>query len=356
MATNAGSHAAPPESDSARPGMVWIPGNTFRMGSERFYPEERPVREVCVDGFWIDCHPVTNAQFARFVAATGYVTVAEQRPHPALYPGAPPENLVPGSMVFVPTAGPVDLANMARWWAWTPGASWRCPRGPGSAIEGGASHPVVHVALADIEAYCAWAATDLPTEAEWEFAARGGLDGAIFAWGDEERRDRRIMANTWQGHFPWQNAEEDGHLYTSPVGSFPANGYGLLDMAGNVWEWTKDWYAVPSPAALAKSCCTAGSAREASVNPHQAHFRIPRKVVKGGSHLCAPSYCFRYRPAARQPQDIDTGMSHIGFRTVVRPATDPRWREAADVDQTERQAGTYEEARDESGNTRRLRR
>jgi sulfatase modifying factor 1 len=303
--------------------MVWIPGGTFRMGSVASYPEERPVREVRVSGFWIDRHPVTNEQFSRFVAATRYVTVAERPPDPALYPGAPQENLVAGSMVFVPTTGPVDLRDSTQWWAWTPGADWRHPRGPESSLDGLADHPVVHIALADAEAYCAWAGTALPTEAEWEYAARGGLDGAIFTWGNEERPDGRLMANTWQGHFPWQNTKEDGYVSTSPVGSFPANGYGLLDMAGNVWEWTADWYSATRPAEPRSACCVPanprGGEREASINPHHSHFRIPRKVVKGGSHLCAPSYCFRYRPAARQPQDIDTGMSHIGFRTVVRP-------------------------------------
>lgn len=322
MPTNAGRHAAPPGSAPPRPGMVWIPGGTFRMGSDDFYPEERPVREVRVDGFWIDRHPVTNRQFARFVAAAEYVTGAQRAPDAALYPGAPPENLVPGSMVFFQTAGPVDLVNSAQWWAWTPGADWRHPRGPWSSIEDLWQHPVVHVALEDVLAYCAWAETELPTEAEWEFAARGGLDGAIFAWGNEERPDGQLMANTWQGHFPWQNTREDGFVYTSPVGSFPANGYGLLDVTGNVWEWTADWFTVrPSPV-VPQGCCMPAeprAVREASVNPQHAQFRIPRKVVKGGSHLCAPNYCFRYRPAARQPQDVETGMSHLGFRCVARP-------------------------------------
>ena len=321
VTTNAGSAAASPGIASPRPGMVWIPGGAFRMGSEDFYPEERPVREVRVDGFWIDRHPVTNRQFARFVAATGYVTVAEQPLDPALYPGAPAEDLVAGSMVFTPTSGPVDLRNAANWWAWTPGADWRHPRGPGSSLDGLAEHPVVQVALADVEAYCAWIGAALPTEVEWERAARGGLDGAIFAWGNEERPDGQFMANTWQGHFPWYNTEEDGFAYTSPVGSFPGNGYGLLDVAGNVWEWTADWYTAPRTEA-GRACCTPeherGAERERSVTPQHAQFRIPRKVVKGGSHLCAPSYCFRYRPAARQPQDIGTGMSHLGFRCVVR--------------------------------------
>jgi formylglycine-generating enzyme required for sulfatase activity len=303
--------------------MVWIPGGVFRMGSEAFYPEERPVREVRVDGFWIDRHPVTNRQFSRFVAATGHVTIAQQPPDPALYPGAPPENLVAGSMVFTPTAGPVDLRDNRQWWAWTPGADWRHPRGTASSIDGLENHPVVHVALADVEAYCAWSGMEMPTEAEWEFAARGGLDRAVFTWGNEERPGGQPMANTWQGHFPWQNTLEDGFVYTSSVGTYPANGYGLLDMAGNVWEWTADWYTVANPAKPETGCCMAANSRDelraASVNPHHAQSRIPRKVVKGGSHLCAPSYCFRYRPAARQPQDIDTGMSHLGFRCVLRP-------------------------------------
>ena len=221
MATNAGSHAAPLRSTTPRPGMVWIPGGIFRMGSDRFYSEERPVREVRVDGFWIDRHPVTNEQFARFVAATGYATLAERAPDPALYPGAPPENLVAGSMVFTMMSGPVDLSNYANWWAWTPGANWRHPRGPESSIDGLSDHPVVHVALEDVESFAGWAGTALPTEAEWEFAARGGLEGAIFPWGDEERPDGQFIANTWQGHFPWQNTEEDGFTYTSPIGSVP---------------------------------------------------------------------------------------------------------------------------------------
>jgi formylglycine-generating enzyme required for sulfatase activity len=303
--------------------MVWIPGGAFRMGSDQFYPEERPVREVEVAGFWIDRHPVTNQQFARFVAATKYVTVAERAPDPALYPGAPPENLVAGSMVFVPTVGPIELNNAAQWWVWTPGADWRQPQGPQSSINDLEHHPVVHVALEDVEAYCAWAGAALPTEAEWEYAARGGRDQAIFTWGDDERPQGRFMANTWQGYFPWRNTKEDGYVYTSPVGTYPANGYGLVDMAGNVWEWTSDWFTVGPRTEPAPSCCMAprreDDAREASVNPAMARFGIPRKVVKGGSHLCAPSYCFRYRPAARQPQDIDTGMSHLGFRCAIHP-------------------------------------
>jgi len=305
------------------PGMVWVPGGIFRMGSEQFYPEERPVHEVTVDGFWMDRYEVTNDQFARFVDETAYVTLAERAPKPEDFPGAPPENLVPGSMVFQKRAGPVDLRNYANWWAWVPGADWRHPKGPASAIDGLGQHPVVHVAYEDVEAYARWAGKDLATEAEWEFAARGGLDEATFTWGNEEFPDGKAMANFWQGEFPWQNLLTDHYEGTSPVGSFPPNDYGLYDMAGNVWEWTSDWYEPRGANPAIKSCCM-GSVNPRvvslakSYDPHQLQFRIPRRVVKGGSHLCAVNYCFRYRPAARQPQMIDTSMAHIGFRCIVR--------------------------------------
>jgi formylglycine-generating enzyme required for sulfatase activity len=307
----------------ALPDMVWIPGGTFRMGSANFYPEERPVREVTVDGFWMDRYAVTNDQFSRFVAQTGYVTVAERAPRPEDFPGAPLENLVPGSMVFQKRTGPVDLRNYANWWAWVPGASWRHPAGPRSSLDGRGRHPVVHVALEDIEAYARWAEQDLPTEAEWEFAARGGLDGATFTWGNDEFPGGKAMVNSWQGEFPWQNLLTDGHEGISPVGSFPPNGYGLYDMAGNVWEWTSDWYEPRGSNPMVKSCCLSSvnpriTSPEKSYDHRQPQFPIPRKVVKGGSHLCAPNYCFRYRPAARQPQMIDTGMGHMGFRCVTR--------------------------------------
>jgi sulfatase modifying factor 1 len=322
MTTTAGTGISPGPPPPAQ-NMAWISGGAFKMGSDRFYVEERPVHQVSVDGFWIDRTPVTNAEFARFVDATGYVTVAERRPDPALYPGAPPENLVPGSMVFTRTSGPVDLRNYANWWAWTPRANWRHPRGPGSRIKKLDRHPVVQVAYEDAEAYCAWAGKALPTEAEWEYAARGGLEQADFTWGDEELPGGRPMANSWQGRFPFENTLVDGYEYTSPVGTFPPNGYGLFDMAGNVWEWTADWYQARLPADSGKACCTPqnprGGREEDSYDPGLPQFRIPRKVVKGGSHLCAPSYCFRYRPAARQPQMIDSGMSHLGFRCIVRP-------------------------------------
>jgi len=305
--------------------MVWIPGGTFRMGSEDCYAEERPVHEVTIDGFWIDRYEVTNEQFARFVEATGYVTVAERPLNAADYPGAPVENLVPGSMVFWKRSGPVDLSNYVNWWRWTPGASWRHPIGPDSTIQGIEQHPVVHVAYEDAENYALWAGKELASESEWEFAARGGLDGKKFTWGDEEFPDGKAMVNSWQGEFPWQNLLTDGYEGTSPVGSFPPNGYGLYDMTGNVWEWTSDWYVPRHADELVKSCCGPSTnpritSPDKSYDPTQPQFRLARKVVKGGSHLCAPNYCLRYRPAARQPQMIDTGMSHIGIRCITRMA------------------------------------
>jgi formylglycine-generating enzyme required for sulfatase activity len=295
------------------------------MGSEDFYPEERPSRRVFVDGFWMDPDPVTAAEFRRFVRETKYVTVAERPLDPADYPDADPELLVPGSAVFQPTSGPVDLDDNRRWWAYVPGASWKRPAGPGSTINGRDHHPVVHIAYEDAATYAAWAGKELPTEAEWELAARGGLEGAVFAWGDDDFPEGRPMANTWQGQFPWQNLRLDGFAGTSPVGSFPPNGYGLRDITGNVWEWTSDWYsATPHADEGGHVCCTLRYPRnvdeEASYgDPAEPGAGIPRKVVKGGSHLCAPNYCLRYRPAARQPQMVESSMSHLGFRCIVRP-------------------------------------
>lgn len=305
------------------PDLIWIPGGTFRMGSNDYYPEERPVHEVDVDAFWMDRYAVTNEQFARFVAATGYVTLAERPLNAADYPGAPPENLVPGSLMFRKASGPVDLRDYTNWWTWTPGACWRHPLGRHSSLAGLDRHPVVHVAYEDAESYARWAGKELPSEAEWEYAARGGLEGARFAWGDEERPDGRAMTNSWQGEFPWQNLVTDGYEGTSPVGSFPPNDYGLYDMTGNTWEWTSDWYVARHANAAVKACCGPSTnpritSPEGSYDPAQPQFRIPRRVVKGGSYLCAPNYCLRYRPAARQPQMIDTSMSHIGFRCIVR--------------------------------------
>jgi formylglycine-generating enzyme len=300
--------------------MAWVPGGTFAMGSEDFYPEERPVHRVAVDGFWIDRHPVTVGEFRRFVKDTGYVTVAERPLDPADYPGADPALLTPGSLVFHPSRGPVDLDDYRHWWRYVPGACWHRPEGPGSDTYTRGRHPVVHVTYEDAAAYAEWAGRALPTEAEWEFAARGGLEDATFAWGDDAAPDGRPMANAWQGEFPWQNLRHDGYDGTSPVGSFPANGYGLYDVTGNVWEWTSDFYAPGHPD---KPCCVPRNPRvtfpDESYNRGQPDEHIPRRVIKGGSHLCAPNYCLRYRPAARQGQAVDTSTGHIGFRCVVRP-------------------------------------
>lgn len=302
------------------PGMAWVPAGEYRMGSDHHYQEEAPAHPVKVDGFWMDVAPVTNAQFRAFVEATGHITFCELPPNSADYPGADPAMLMPASVVFVPPRSRVDLRNHYQWWQFIAGANWRHPQGPDSSIDGRDDHPVVHVAYADAEAYARWAGKELPTEAEFEWAARGGVEGE-YAWGDELTPGGRHLANTWQGEFPWQNLAEDGHVGTSPVGAYPANAYGLHDLIGNVWEWTCDWYRARHPAAAAKACCIPGNPRGAtrdeSFDPAQP-IRIPRKVMKGGSHLCAPNYCRRYRPAARMAQPVDTSTSHLGFRCVVR--------------------------------------
>jgi formylglycine-generating enzyme required for sulfatase activity len=298
--------------------MVELAGGTFRMGSDRFYPEETPVREVSVDGFWIDRHPVTVAEFRRFVKETGHVTWAEQAPDPDEYPDADPELLVPGSLVFRKSQGPVDLRDVHNWWEWKPGADWRHPEGPGSTVGGRELHPVTHVAYSDAAAYSAWAGKTLPTEAEWEYAARGGLEGATFTWGEEFAPRGRMMANTWQGEFPWQNLLLDGFEGTSPVERYPPNGYGLFDMAGNVWEWTDDFFTLPEAGGDAPGCCAPENPRVSMAPDPPAGERFARRVIKGGSHLCAPNYCLRYRPAARQSEAVDTSTCHIGFRCIVR--------------------------------------
>jgi formylglycine-generating enzyme required for sulfatase activity len=303
--------------------MVWIEGGSFLMGSEEFYAEERPVHEVAVDGFWIDEHQVTVAEWRRFIKATGYVTMAERPLDADDYPDADSALLVPGSLVFHRTRGPVPLDNYMNWWSYVPGADWRHPEGPNSSLDGRDRHPITHVAWEDVSAYAVWAGKALPTEAEWEFAARGGLEGKVFTWGDEFAPRGRMMANTWQGEFPWENQLLDKFERTSPVGTFPPNGYGLYDMAGNVWEWTSDFYS-PQHDEPQHACC--GPATNPRVTSPDMSYEtgrpgenIPRRVVKGGSHLCAPNYCLRYRPAARQAQAVETSTGHIGFRCVVRP-------------------------------------
>ena len=298
--------------------LVELPGGSFRMGSTSFYPEEAPIHTAAVGAFAIERHPVTNAQFAAFVADTGYITVAERPLDPALYPGVAPEDLLPGALIFTGTPGPVDLSNWRQWWDWAPGANWRAPYGPGSDIAGKDDHPVVQVAYPDAGAYAAWAGRRLPTEAEFEYAAGAGATTA-YAWGDEPGVDGKLMANTWQGRFPYGNDGAQGWIGTSPVGTFPPNGFGLVDMIGNVWEWTTTKYSERGHAprdggaddssldASAKSCCPTSAEPDPSLI----------QALKGGSHLCAPEYCHRYRPAARSPQSQDTSTTHIGFRCVV---------------------------------------
>lgn len=309
-------HAAPAD-PAPHATMEWVPGGIFTMGSDAHYPEEAPAHRVRVNGFWMDRHTVTNQEFELFVLATGYVTLAERPANPDDYPGALPELLQPSSTVFSRPLGPVDMRNHYNWWTYVRGADWRHPGGPRTSIAKLAHHPVVHVALEDVEAYAAWIGKSLPTEAEWEFAARGGLDRAEYVWGEEMTPDGRYMANTWQGEFPYLNSGDDGYEGTAPVESFPPNGYGLHDMAGNVWQWTSDWYGEHSNAQVAAN--PAGGTREGSFDMRQPGVRIPRKVTKGGSHLCAPNYCRRYRPAARMAQPVDTSISHLGFRLIVRP-------------------------------------
>ncbi|WP_374030213.1 formylglycine-generating enzyme family protein [Bdellovibrio bacteriovorus] len=301
--------------------MTWIPGGTFLMGSNDHYPEEAPVHRVIVDGFWMDTSPVTNAEFKKFVDETGYVTFCEKAPEASQYPGARPEMLEAASVVFVKPSQKVDLRNPHLWWSFVFGANWKQPQGPGSTIQNRMDHPVVHIAFEDAQAYAKWAGKKLPTEAEWEYAARGGHESLEYAWGSELEPGGEHRANIWQGEFPWQNLTKDGYEGTSPVQSYLPNDYGLYDMIGNVWEWTVDWYAPRHPEEKQKACCIPknprGPAQEGSYDP-RSHVKIPRKVMKGGSHLCAPNYCRRYRPSARMAQPIDTSTSHLGFRCVVR--------------------------------------
>ncbi len=317
-----GGASGQPSTQSPSENMVWVPGGNFLMGSDNHYPEEAPVHQVSIQGFWMDRFAVTNEDFRRFVEATGHITSAERAPKAEDYPGAKPELIVPASVVFQKPPNRVSLSDCYNWWTYIPGADWRHPKGPESSLRERAKHPVVHVAYEDVEAYTRWAGKELPSEAEWEFAARGGLDGAEYVWGAEFTPDGKMMANTWQGEFPWENLRTDGFERTAPVGSFSPNGYGLYNMAGNVWEWTTDWYQEHSK--IEQACCASfnprGGEREKSHDPRTPEIKIPRKVMKGGSFLCAPNYCRRYRPAARMAQPIDTSTCHLGFRCIVRPA------------------------------------
>ncbi len=311
---------SPPAPSTDRNGMRRLDAGVFTMGSDRFYPEEAPARRVRVDPFWIDETPVTNAQFSAFVEATGHVTFAEVPPRPEDYPGLLPHLAQAGSLVFQPTPGAVALDSLA-WWDFRVGADWRRPLGPGSDLAGLDNHPVVHIAYDDAKAYAKWAGKTLPTEAQWEFAARGGLEGADFAWGDDLAPAGAVLANYWRGPFPHARQTIDGWERTSPVGAFPANGHGLHDMIGNVWEWTRDWFSAPAAHRKVRGdCCIPtnprGATKHDSIERRDGLGRTPRKVLKGGSHLCAESYCQRYRPAARYAQPIDTTASHVGFRCV----------------------------------------
>ncbi|KZS51245.1 formylglycine-generating enzyme required for sulfatase activity [Rhizobium sp. BK077] len=301
--------------------LVWIEGRTFMMGSDHHYPEEAPAHPVKVDGFWIERTPVTNRKFMEFAKVTGYVTVAETIPDPNDYPGARPEMLRAGSLVFT-MPKEVSGPDISQWWTFKFGANWRRPLGGLSDLRGKLDHPVVHVAYPDAKAYAEWAGMDLPTEAEWELAGRGGLDDAEYAWGDELTPAGKPMANIWQGTFPTHSTKPKGCERTTPVGAFPPNGYGLHDMIGNVWEWTSDFWSTRHPEPAKHSCCIPTNPRggdiEASFDPRQPQIRIARRVLKGGSHLCAPNYCRRYRPAARHAEPEDTSTSHVGFRCVKR--------------------------------------
>jgi formylglycine-generating enzyme len=319
--------ALPPPHGERPAGMVWIPGGEFTMGtdSEMGWRDEKPTHRVAVSGFWMDKTEVTNAQFAEFVEATGYVTTAEKPPNleeimKQQPPGTPPpkkENLVPGSLVFYKTAGPVkNFSDVSQWWRWTPGACWKNPEGPGSDLKSRENHPVVHVSWDDTVAYCKWAGKRLPTEAEWEFAARGGLDGKLNVWGDEPYSEEKPQGNMWQGAFPWKNTAIDRYERTAPVKNFKPNGYGLYDMAGNVWEWCADRYRADLYAKRAGQAIVVNpTGPETAFDPRNP--RVDSHAQRGGSFLCCDSFCSRYRPSGRHGCSPDTGMSHVGFRCVM---------------------------------------
>ncbi|HWC15483.1 MAG TPA: formylglycine-generating enzyme family protein [Terriglobales bacterium] len=308
-------------------GMVWIPGGEFSMGAKdapdmndvgmNATRDSRPIHRVYVDGFWMDRTDVTNEQFAKFVRATGYVTVAERKPLKEDFPAAPPENLVAGSVVFSPPEHAVSLDNHYQWWSYVPGANWRHPLGPDSDIKGKENYPVVHVAYADAQAYARWAGKRLPTEAEWEFAARGGLSGKPFVWGADFRPDGKWMANTHQGHFPDSDTGEDGYVGIAPVARYPSNGYGLYDMAGNVWQWTSDWYRPDYYQDLAATGKVARNPQGPDTSFDPAEPGQPKRVMRGGSFLCTDQYCSRYMVGTRGKGEVSTGTNHLGFRCVM---------------------------------------
>jgi formylglycine-generating enzyme required for sulfatase activity len=320
---------------SAPPGMVWIAGGEFSMGAAdpigvdkndvgmHATDDSRPIHRAYVDGFWMDQTAVTNGQFAQFVEATGYVTFAERTPRAEDFPGAPPENLVAGSVVFSPPPDAVPLNDHFQWWSYVKGANWRHPLGPDSSIAGRESFPVVHIAYEDAVAYLSWAGKRLPTEAEWEFAARGGLTGQVYAWGNEFRKDGRWMANVHQGHFPDRDSGEDGFAGLAPVAQFPPNGYGLYDVTGNVWEWVSDWYRPDYYAELAAHG-TARNPQGPSSSHDPAEPGTAKRVHRGGSFLCTNQYCSRYMVGTRGKGDVDTGTNHLGFRGVVSASGDAR--------------------------------
>jgi formylglycine-generating enzyme required for sulfatase activity len=312
--------------------MVWIPGGEFSMGAMdppasteagmHAAADARPIHRVYVDGFWMDQTDVTNQQFEKFVRATGYVTIAERKPRPEEFPGAPPENLVAGSVVFSPPSYPVPLDNHYLWWRYIAGANWRHPLGPQSDIQGKESYPVVHIAYEDALAYATWSGKRLPTEAEWEFAARGGLSGKFYPWGDEFRQDGKWMANTHQGHFPNVDTGDDRYPGISPVAQYPPNGYGLYDMAGDVWQWTSDWYRPDYYAQLAAAASVARNPQGPDSPYDPSEPREKKRVLRGGSFLCTDQYCSRYVVGTRGKGEISTGTNHLGFR-CVKPATLP---------------------------------
>ncbi len=310
--TSSGSTLPP---GPAPEGMVWIPGGEFWMGADEF-PDAQPWHQVVVNGFWMDTTEVTNEQFEQFVKATGYTTVAQRTPRAEDFPGAPPENLVAGSVVFSPPDHPVNLNNHFQWWSYVRGADWRHPEGPQSSIKDRENYPVVHIAYEDALAYAQWVGKRLPTEAEFEFAQRGGLDRKPYAWGDEFMPGGRHMANTFQGHFPDKNRQEDGYEHAAPVASFPPNGYGLYDMAGNVWEWTSDWYRHDYYRTLVAEGTPTRNPQGPTDSFDPSEPGVKKKVHKGGSFLCTDQYCARYIAGGRGKGEPDTGTNHLGFRLV----------------------------------------